>query len=167
MAMDIRGYEGADLASCRSLWVSLTEWHRQIYKAAHIGGDDPGAQFDEHLDTVGAENLWVAESAGRLIGLIGLIPSSDEAEVEPVIVQPSDRHTGVGKALMQYVLAEARRRGLRRLIVRPVARNSAALTFFKAAGFTTVGHVELMADLDTAATGWRPGAEISGVEFDV
>ena len=72
----VRGYEPRDLDACRGLWVELTQWHRDIFNAPEIGGDDPGRAFDEHLANVGAENIWVAEVDGRLAGLAGLIPDA-------------------------------------------------------------------------------------------
>jgi hypothetical protein len=87
----IRPYQPGDLESCRALWVELTEWHRHIYQSPAIGGDEPGLQFDEHLDRVGAEHLWVAEVDGRVVGLAGLIPGDRAAELEPVVVSALHR----------------------------------------------------------------------------
>jgi hypothetical protein len=53
----IRNYLPDDLASCRALWVELTEWQREIYGNPGIGGEHPGLQFDEHLQRVGPQRL--------------------------------------------------------------------------------------------------------------
>ena len=93
----VRGYEPRDLEACRGLWVELTQWHRDIFDAPEIGGDDPGRAFDEHLARVGAENIWVAEAEGRVVGLAGLIP--DVFELEPVVVAEQHRGHGIGRLL--------------------------------------------------------------------
>jgi len=56
----VRRYQPGDLEVCRSLWVDLTHWHRDLYGDQTIGGDDPGRAFDTHLEEVGGE-----EVAGR------------------------------------------------------------------------------------------------------
>ncbi|MEE9223344.1 MAG: hypothetical protein V3U51_01160 [Thermoplasmata archaeon] len=53
----IRQYQQSDLESCRSLWVDLTQRHRDIYESSTIGGDDPGENFDKHLSHVGGKNI--------------------------------------------------------------------------------------------------------------
>lgn len=95
-AATIRTYQPGDLESCRALWVELTEWQRRIYKSSAIGGDEPGLQFDEHLDRAEAEHLWVAEVDGRVVGLAGLIPGDDAAELEPAVVSAPHRRLGIG-----------------------------------------------------------------------
>ena len=164
--MIVRGYRDADLSSCRALWVELTQWHRDIYDAPEIGGDDPGSFFDEHLARVGAGNLWVAEEDGAVVGFAGLIPDERAAELEPIVVGAGRRGRGIGRALAAAVLGEARARGLRRVRARPAARNAEAIRFFHAQGFGVLGQIELIYDL-VAPERWRPGEEIAGRDFDV
>src|SRR5919197_634308 len=72
-AMRIRTYESRDLEACRALWVELTDWHRRLYDDPALGGDDPGRIFDEHLERIGREHVWIADEDGRIVGLAGLI----------------------------------------------------------------------------------------------
>ena len=164
--MTVRGYRDADLEACRALWVELTQWHRDIYAAPEIGGDDPGASFDEHLAAVGADNIWVAEADERVVGFAGMIPEEKSAELEPIVVSVAYRRRGVGRALAEAVVASARDRGLRQVLVRPVGRNAEAIRFFHAQGFGVHGQIELIFDL-TASERWRPGAQIAGLDFKV
>jgi N-acetylglutamate synthase-like GNAT family acetyltransferase len=162
----IRGYEPSDLDPCRQLWLELTEWHRQIYESPGIGGDDPGRKFDEHLERVGAANIWVAEADGTVIGMTGLIPSDNESELEPIIVTSAWRKLGVGLALAETVFETARARGDRSVTVKPVARNESALQFFHTLGFDALGQLELIADLRPPGDQkWRAGASLAGREF--
>jgi GNAT superfamily N-acetyltransferase len=159
----IRKYNFYDLESCRSLWEEITERHRRIYEDPVIGGSDPGRFFDEHLSRVGADNLWVAIQDGSVVGLTGLMGEGEEAEVEPLVVSEPDRRKGIGGSLLEFVVAEARRRGVRYLSVRPVARNVEAIGFFFNRGFVNVGHVELFMDL--AEGEWRKGLRLFDLDF--
>jgi ribosomal protein S18 acetylase RimI-like enzyme len=162
----IRGYDPGDLDACRRLWVQLTEWHRELYAAPGIGGDDPGAQFDEHIARVGPDHIWIAERDGRPVGMVGMIPSTGESELEPIIVASDWRGRGVGEALARVVIEAARARGDQQLIVRPVARNDRAIRFFHGFGFDVLGQLELLADLRRHdEQPWRDGATLGGVDF--
>jgi GNAT superfamily N-acetyltransferase len=159
----IRNYHPSDLESCRSLWEELTEWHRRIYEDPNIGGSDPGRFFDEHLSRVGADNLWVAVQDGSVVGLTGLMGEGEEAEVEPLVVSEPKRRKGIGGSLLEFVVAEARRRGVSVLSVRPVARNVEVIDFFFKRGFVNVGHVELFMDLSEGE--WKEGLRLFDLDF--
>jgi GNAT superfamily N-acetyltransferase len=161
----VRRYVAADLEACRSLWVELTETHRRLYASPGIGGSKPGLQFDEHLARVGTDNLWVAEVAGQVIGLTGMIRGDDEAELEPLIVTEALRGRGIGTRLADAVLEAAREAGLDSLSVRPVARNAAALRFFHGRGFRALGYVELFMDLRPGPGPWRDGESLAARRF--
>ena len=159
----IRKYQPSDLDSCRRLWVELTKWHRRIYEDHTIGGSDPGRFFDEHLSRVGADNLWVAVQDGAVVGLTGLMGEGEEAEVEPLVVTEPERRKGIGGSLLEFVVAEARRRGVRVLSARPVARNVEVIDFYFKRGFVNVGHVELFMDLSEGE--WREGLKLFDIDF--
>ena len=164
----VRSYKPEDLESCRALWVELTEWHRQIYQSPEIGGPNPGLLFDEHLSRVGPENIWAAEVGGQVVGLAGLIPGGSEAELEPLVVSQAYRDQGIGRELAEAVIAAARRRGVRQLMVRPVARNDTAIRFYHDLGFDILGQIELFMDFVTREPNlWRPGERIAGRDFKV
>jgi GNAT superfamily N-acetyltransferase len=164
--MTIRGYRAGDLDACRALWVELTQWHRDIYEAPEIGGDDPGSAFDAHLEHVGGENVWVAEEDDRIVGLVGMIPGKTDLELEPIVVSAAYRGRGIGEALADYVISTARERGLRQVVTKPVARNADAIGFFHARGFQALGQIELVLDLVEPGP-WRPGETIAGLPFRV
>ena len=162
----IRAYEARDLDACRGLWEELTEWHRQIYEAPSIGGPEPGLQFDEHLARVRASNVWVAEADGHVVGMAGLIESETEAELEPLSVSEAYRGRGIGSELARVVIAAARERGFRTLVVHPVARNVDAIRIFRTLGFDVLGQIELMMDLDPEKKRrWMSGERLAGREF--
>jgi N-acetylglutamate synthase-like GNAT family acetyltransferase len=160
----VRGYEPRDLDACRGLWIELTQWHRDIFDAPEIGGDDPGLAFDEHLAKVGAGNIWVAEVEGRVVGLAGLIP--DAFELEPVVVSKQHRGQGVGRLLAEAVISAARKSGARTVQVRPVARNIEAVRFFHELGFDILDQLQLSMDLvDRDREVWEPGERVADRDF--
>ena len=162
----VRRYQPSDLERCRVLWAELTGHHRQIYDDPTIGGDDPGLHFDEHLARVGPERIWVAERAGDVVGLTGLLLDGREAEVEPIVVAAAHRGAGIGRALLEHVVGQAKGLGVRYLSVKPVARNAEAIAFFHGAGFQTLGHIELFVDLaEREPSPWKPGPELFGYPF--
>lgn len=146
MSCHVRLYEHTDREACRTLWRELTQTHRDLYDDQSIGGEhDPGDFFDEHLETAGADSVWVAELDGRVVGFTSLLrPKEALGELEPIVVAPEVRGSGVGKALALKVIERARELQIRRLDVRPAARNGAAIRFFHDLGFDSLGQLELM-----------------------
>lgn len=107
----VRDYASGDYDACRFLWAELTEYHRSIYGDPSIGGDDPGAGFDDYLAEPQRVGSWVAESDGQVIGLTGLFDRGTSGEVEPAVVAEAARGRGVGRLLISRVAEEARGRG--------------------------------------------------------
>ncbi len=162
MSLVIRPYESRDQEACRQLWVDLTQRHRQIYESEDIGGEDPGRQFDEHLKRKELAGIWLAELEGEIVGLVGLLHSEEETEVEPIVVKPGHRSGGIGKRLLEKACEEAEARDVRYLSIRPVARNAEAIALFAAEGFDILGHVQLLKVLKPSKTLWRDGLELHG-----
>jgi ribosomal protein S18 acetylase RimI-like enzyme len=86
--------------------------------------------------------LAVAEDGDRVMGMAlarVIVPSSfsDERAIElsSVVVHPSVRHTGVGRALTRAVARFAGDRGVERITLKVFAANRAAVRFWEAVGF--------------------------------
>jgi len=164
---EIREYLVEDYDACRDLWIELTQHHRDIYNAHMIGGDDPGADFDEYLEMDSRAISWVATLDGAVVGLTGLLIGHPEAEIVPVVVTASQRGSGVGAMLVDHAIAEAKTRGLSSIKVRPVARNVSAMQFFHRVGFQTLGHVELFMNLVPSTTAWLTGLTMHERDWQV
>ena len=67
--------------------------------ARRLGLDYPGMEADE---------LWVAEENGRTTGLVALKAHPDCLELSALGVDPGSRGQGVGKALVEALMAGAR-----------------------------------------------------------
>lgn len=91
-----------------------------------------------------AGRLFIAERDGRPVGYlmmtIGDGPATWEvgdvvAEIETMSVLPSERSSGVGKALMDAALAAAEAAGAKAVGVGVVHTNTDAIRFYERAGF--------------------------------
>jgi GNAT superfamily N-acetyltransferase len=64
--------------------------------------------------------VWVATGAdGEVAGIVALVPGErpDTLDLDKLFVEPRWIRTGVGRALIAHAVAEARRRGARRLTI--------------------------------------------------
>src|SRR5437867_1046179 len=62
------------------------------------------------------ERLWLAETAGRLVGCVALVKYADDvAQLRWLLVDPASRGQGLGRRLVQEVIAFAREAGYRLL----------------------------------------------------
>jgi GNAT superfamily N-acetyltransferase len=88
--------------------------------------------------------LWLAERGGRAVGifLANQIVSVERAGsalwIEELYVVPEARRTGVARALLWRITAEARRRGVRGLDLEVVPTQAAAFALYRALGFSDV-----------------------------
>ena len=165
--MRIRSYTADDLDVCRSLWTEMVHRHRDIYDDQTIGGDDPGLEFDKHLELVGLDSIWLADSEGEVIGFTSLIRKGQEAEIEPIVVSHKQRGKGVGELLIRHAAEEAKKHNILCLYVKPVARNKEAISFFYDCGFRTIGHIQLFMWFgESAPDTWKEGLEIFGRTFN-
>ena len=165
--MHIREYNSSDLEPCRSLWAEMTQRHRDIYNDPSIGGDNPGLEFDKHLEQVGPERIWIALLNKEIVGLVSLIHEGEQAEIEPIVVSSKHRGKGIGQRLLNAVIEEAKKLGVLCLSVKPVARNEDAISFFYNSGFRILGHIQQFMWLGPSAPdAWKPGPELFGKTFD-
>ncbi|MGH3736732.1 MAG: GNAT family N-acetyltransferase [Micromonosporaceae bacterium] len=168
VAVTIRSYRPTDHAACRGLWAELTEQHRRLYDDPKIGGDDPGAAFEEYLTRLDLSGMWVADHAeDGVVGFAGLVLSekAGEGEVEPVVVSERHRHHGIGRALLGKVAEEAKRRQLSHLTISPMSRNEDAIRCLHSVGYTALSSVTLTLDVAQRGHQWRDGVELHGLRF--
>jgi len=163
--LSIRQYRSSDIEQCRNLWKELTEHHRTIYNDPTIGGRSPEYYFDEHLKNVGHERIWVAEYDNKVVGIAGLIVKDNEGEIDPVVVSSKHRGKGIGKAIVEFVIKEARKLNLKYLSVKPVLRNIDAIAFYHHIGFRGIGQIELFMELTPNLDKWVDGIELYGCLF--
>lgn len=160
----VRSFRPTDHRECRDLWAELTEQERYLYDNPSIGGSDPGAGFEQYLARLELSGMWVADHAeAGVIGFVGLIQHERRGEVEPIVVDSRYRGGGVGRALLDRVSTEAKRRHLRQLSVSPSTRNREAIHAFHRAGYEVLAH--LTVTLDLTGQEWRDGVDLHGLRF--
>ena len=160
----VRPYEPRDRDACTDLWVQLTEWHQELYEDGTIGGDDLRVWFDRYVTEQQPVHIWVAEREGRVVGFAGALPRGRRWELEPIVVERSERGRGIGKALAATLIEAAKANGLRGVEVHPAARNVRALQFFHDLGFDVLGQLELTLAL-VRPERWRAGERLADRDF--
>lgn len=146
-SVTIRSYRPTDHRHCRSLWAELNRQHSTLYGERPVG-DETGAAFEEYLTRLDLSGMWVADDGiGTVIGMVGLLLDGRAGEVEPIVVTQSRRGQGIGRALLNHVAAQARRRGLRQLTISPESRNVDAIRCLHGAGYDALARVTLAIDL--------------------
>jgi putative hydrolase of the HAD superfamily len=66
---------------------------------------------DDYAEVIRERRVTVAESAGRIVGVLVLAETQDAFLLENVAVHPSRRGTGLGRTLLELAESEARRAG--------------------------------------------------------
>ena len=104
-----------------------------------------------------AAHRLVAVEDGRVLGWVALAPASSRAcyagvVANSVYVAASARGRGVGRALMEAVIASAARGGIWTIQAGMFPENAASLALHERLGFRLVGHFERIARLDGV---WR------------
>jgi ribosomal protein S18 acetylase RimI-like enzyme len=74
-------------------------------------GARPRPMNDDYADVVREFQVTVAERGGEVIGLVALGVTDEGFVVDNIAVDPRHQGTGVGRALLEYAEAEARRAG--------------------------------------------------------
>ncbi|MET0303919.1 MAG: ribosomal protein S18-alanine N-acetyltransferase [Microbacteriaceae bacterium] len=83
----------------------------------------------------------VDESVGRVIGYAGLrtVRGSHDADIQTIAIAEASRGRGRGRALLDALLAEAERRGVRDVFLDVRADNPVAQALYESEGFLEIG----------------------------
>jgi GNAT superfamily N-acetyltransferase len=118
-------------------------WAVHVAKSEY--GVDAEAESEEGLSTSIADllqprgRLYLAERNGTPVGLGGLRPVSDAtAEIKRVYVRPSGRGRGIGRAIVEKLLGEARELGFTRIRLESAAFMREAQNLYRSFGFFEV-----------------------------
>ena len=90
------------------------------------------------------ERAWraLAVDGGDVLGYVAVIPGhgwSDHVAEVRLVVDPSRRRGGVGRALARRALVHAAQAGFAKLLVEVVAEQEGAVAMFQALGYTAEG----------------------------
>jgi GNAT superfamily N-acetyltransferase len=103
------------------------------------------AQTERGAPGPASQPILVAERDGAVVALAFVTFAATAgvpfAIVEDLIVAPAMRSGGIGKAVLDWIAAEARTRDIRRLFLESGVHNERAHHFFEQEGFQTVSVV--------------------------
>ena len=92
------------------------------------------------LSAMQQDTLFVTALADeRIVGYCGMYCSFEEGEITNVAVDPAHQNCGIGKALMQYLLNQARQKGITRVILEVRISNENAMRLYRSLGFQNCG----------------------------
>ena len=74
-------------------------------------GRKPGPMLDDYAEVIRRARVTVAESGGKVVGLVVLDRTAEGFLLENVAVDPARKGKGLGRALLEHAEAEAKRAG--------------------------------------------------------
>jgi RimJ/RimL family protein N-acetyltransferase len=142
--MDIRRLTPADAREYRALRIrALWEFPEAFTSSYEEDEKKPDEVWEVRL--AGEHTMfWGAYEAGTLCGMVGLererrAKNRHKGTVVGMYVSQEYFGTGMGRALIDALLAEARRAGLELLVLTVTEGNAVATKFYEAAGFRSFG----------------------------
>ena len=136
----IRAGSAADDRALAAL--DATAWPAELQVVPPRPADQPF--FSAHRRV---EDVLVAELDGVVVGYTHLarhlpVPANEHVlHVNALAVSPAARGHGLGRRLVDAGIAEARRRGVRKLGLRALSTNARAIALYERAGFTEEGRL--------------------------
>jgi len=74
-------------------------------------GKQPWPMLQDYSNVIRTSQVHVAERDGRIIGVLELLVTDEGFLLDSVAVDPSAQGTGIGRLLLEFAEAEARRHG--------------------------------------------------------
>jgi GNAT superfamily N-acetyltransferase len=74
-------------------------------------GRQPAPMLRDYSKVIGASQVHVAEANGDIVGVLELLVTDEGFLLDSVAVDPSSQGSGVGRKLLEFAEAEARRQG--------------------------------------------------------
>lgn len=84
-------------------------------------------------------HYFVALQKSAVVGYAGYWSVIDEAHITNVAVSPDHRREGIGRSLIQFLLKDAVKRGIRCATLEVRAGNAAAISLYESMGFVACG----------------------------
>jgi ribosomal protein S18 acetylase RimI-like enzyme len=143
--MDIRLLAPSDAPVCRALRLRALREHAQAFTSDHDEDEKlPLSATEQRLQPGNGKSFWGAFDGQALRGMVGLereqrSKTRHKAKVVGMYVAPEVAGQGVGRALLDRLVMEARASGLELLVLTVTDGNQAATTLYERAGFHSFG----------------------------
>ena len=108
---------------------------RAYSKWIPLVGEEPKPLTADYQRAVLDHEVWVVDGERGLAGVLELIPARDHVLVENVAVEPALQGRGLGRQLMAYAEAEARRLGVGEVRLYTNERFADDLRFYERLGY--------------------------------
>jgi ribosomal protein S18 acetylase RimI-like enzyme len=132
--MPIRPADAADLPAVeRIVRDAYTKYIARI-------GKPPGPMLDDYAALIRGHQVWVAGTPVQ--GAIVLLAEPDHLLLDNVAVDPAAQGTGLGRALIAFAEAEARRRGYTELRLYTHEKMTENIALYRRTGWTETGRGE-------------------------
>ncbi|MDE2604425.1 MAG: GNAT family N-acetyltransferase [Burkholderiales bacterium] len=140
--MHIRRLTPADALLYRALRLRALRDHPDAFTSSWE--DDRSQPVEAAAQRLAAHAFWGAYRGGELVGIVGLereprAKSRHKASVVGMYVAPEAAGRGVGRALLEALLAHARAEGIASLVLTVTEGNAQARRLYAAAGFRSFG----------------------------
>jgi GNAT superfamily N-acetyltransferase len=118
---------------------------RLLEQLGYPAGEEAVLRRLARMEASPADRLFVAELDGSVVGLAGIHVSAslehdqDAAKVSAIIVDEAHRRRGVGRALLEAVEDEARKRGCALVFLTTAERRGEAHRFYRRLGWDETG----------------------------
>lgn len=136
--MRIRNGSDADAAAAAAVVQQVLHEHGLRFEPRRLDADILAP--DAHYGASGGAFFVAVDAAERVVGTAGLLRTGPASgEIRKMFLVPEARGQGIGRALLDAVLAAARARGLERLTLTTRCRYDRAIRLYERAGFRPAG----------------------------
>ncbi len=104
-------------------------------------GRVPGPMKDDYIRRIGANQVWVLDQDGEIVGLVVLEEQPEYLLLENVAVLPSEQGKGYGRMLIAFAEQEAVRRGLSEVQLCTNMRMVENIALYAHLGFAEIGRI--------------------------
>lgn len=110
----------------------------EVYTPRLAGGSLPPLQVD-YAEEIKEYPVWIAESAGSLAAGLVLMPEADCLNIANIAVHPRFQGKGLGRVLMEFAEAEAKRQGYKQLRLATHVLLTENITLYLHLGWSEIG----------------------------
>jgi GNAT superfamily N-acetyltransferase len=137
--------ELANLLDIRLAKLNEREALEALQWRASLALGEHSEQLEAHPDAIELPlkqieggNVFVAELGDRIAGFAAVLVGEDGVELDGLFVEPALWRRGIGAALVDVAVHEARKQGLAMMVI----ANPSARQFYERCGFTVEGEAE-------------------------